>query len=102
MVDPDLAMIFGFIIVITMILGVSVNALISKVHVQQRWERENESGSERAPSGSSEVADRIEMIEDRLHVLERLATDRGQLLAEQIEALREDRAATARIGEVEK
>ncbi len=35
------------------------------------------------------------MIEDRLRVLERIATDRGSLLADEIEALRRDLPASA-------
>ena len=91
MYDLDLVLIFGFIIVVTTILGLSINGIVSKVLAHKRWERENERESNGSSSVVTGIADRTEMIEDRLRVLERLATDRGQLLSDEIEALR-DRA----------
>jgi hypothetical protein len=45
-----------------------------------------------APAGSTDL---IARLEKRVRVLERLATDRGQDVAHQIEALREDRRIEA-------
>jgi hypothetical protein len=42
-----------------------------------------------------EIAERQQLIEDRLRVLERIVTDRGSLLADEIEALRRELPASA-------
>ncbi|BDI61728.1 hypothetical protein [Qipengyuania nanhaisediminis] len=90
MLDMDLVLIFSFITVVTLVLGISVNAIVAKVLAHRRWEREREAGGN---SGSAMIADdRVDLIEDRVRVLERLATDRGQLLSDEIEALRDERA----------
>ena len=84
--DGDLILIFSFVTVMTAVCGISVNSIIKKVHAQKRWELERAD----RPSGANDgaVSDRVGMIEDRLAVLERIATDRGQLLADEIESLR--------------
>lgn len=95
--DPDLILIFGFIVSISAVFGISVNSIVKKVHAQKRWEMER---ADRPNGGKHTVSsDRVGMIEDRLAVLERLATDRGQLLADEIEALRiENRPAQPKEG----
>ena len=89
--DPDLILIFGFIIAVTTILGISINALVAKVLAHKRWERENSLVGTQASAKNSQLAERTDEIEDRLRVLERLATDRGHTLADEIEALRDKR-----------
>ena len=84
--DPDLILIFGFIVTITAVCGISVNSIIKKVHAQKRWELEN--GNRSVGRKGSIDGERVGMIEDRLAVLERIATDRGQLLSDEIDALR--------------
>lgn len=101
MYDLDLVLIFGFIIVVTTILGISINAVVSKILAHKRWERQDKRDSNAANSAGTTIAERTEIIEDRLRVLERLATDRGQLLADEIEALRDERAAASRLEDVE-
>ncbi len=86
--DPDLILIFGFIIAITTVLGISINSVVAKVLAHRRWERENSLIGTQASAKSGQLEDRTDLIEDRLRVLERLATDRGQTLADEIEALR--------------
>lgn len=49
----------------------------------------------RSSSEGSASATTIARLEDRVRVLERIATDKGQDVARQIEALREERAAPA-------
>lgn len=88
--DADLLIIFPGIIVMLMILGISVNGIVSKVLKHKRWEREQE--LRKSNPQSSMLEDRTDLIEDRLRVLERLATDRGTLLSDEIEALRESSA----------
>lgn len=91
--DMDLVLIFSFVTVLTIVLGLSINGVVSKVLAHRRWEKEEQRIAPQMEGSVSQISDRAEMIEDRLRVLERLATDRGQLLSDEIEALR-DRAIT--------
>ncbi|MEM7780988.1 MAG: hypothetical protein AAF697_11420 [Pseudomonadota bacterium] len=92
---PEIAIIMISVIVILIVLGVSINGIVSKVYAHQRWEKEGTLGKAKSSGAVSELADRTDLIEDRLRVLERLATDRGILLSDEIEALRETPALTA-------
>lgn len=83
---PELAIIFGFILIIASIaLGVG-----SSIHKRQLQYRERKDAIEREQAGNStsDASQKIEQLEQRVRVLERLATDRGQDLASQIEELR--------------
>ncbi|WP_299193772.1 hypothetical protein [uncultured Erythrobacter sp.] len=88
---PEIAIIFSSIIVMLIVIGIGVNALAAKILAHKRWERETSLLGSKGPA-ASEVSDRTDMLEDRVRVLERLATDRGATLADEIEALRDDRA----------
>lgn len=88
--DPDFLLVVIMIITITGISFIGINAIVAKVLDYKREQRANLPGG--SPR-SGEIADRTDLIEDRLRVLERLATDRGALLADEIEALRDERAA---------
>ena len=55
-------------------------------------ERKEALDREAQGGGSSASAERFKKLEDRVRVLERLATDRGATLADEIEALRDARA----------
>nr|WP_298929559.1 hypothetical protein [uncultured Erythrobacter sp.] len=90
---PDLAIIFSGIIVGLIVIGVSINGIVGKVLDYKRSQNGNAPATLAATGQVSEIADRTDMIEDRVRVLERLATDRGQLLSDEIDALR-DRAIT--------
>lgn len=87
--DPDFLLVVIMIITITGISFIGINAIVAKVLDYKREQRANLPGG--SPR-SGEIADRTDLIEDRLRVLERLATDRGALLADEIEALRDERA----------
>ncbi len=50
------------------------------------------------PSRNAATQDQVQMLEDRVRVLERIVTDRGYGLASEIEALR-DRRETAKVEE---
>lgn len=89
--DWDLVLIFSFITITLVVLGFTINGIVSKVLAHKRWDRENSLIGSQSSSRVSEVADRTDLIEDRLRVLERLATDRGALLSDEIEALRDQR-----------
>ena len=90
MLDMDLVLIFSFVVVITTIAGIAINRIVSKVYAHQRWEKEQDHANSGTPV--NQLAERTDLIEDRLRVLERLATDRGVTLADEIEALRDERA----------
>lgn len=74
------------IVAIVLIAGMSINGIVDKVMSAKRQRHEARSDGN-APQ-IREVLERQQMIEDRLRVLERIATDRGSLLADEIEALR--------------
>ncbi|QFT78573.1 hypothetical protein [Erythrobacter sp. THAF29] len=84
----ELQLIFTFVTVALVIVGIAINGIVSKVLDYKKSQDHHKHGVN-APVG--DLAERTEIIEDRLRVLERLATDRGQLLSDEIEALR-DRA----------
>ncbi|MEM6857388.1 MAG: hypothetical protein AAF559_05915 [Pseudomonadota bacterium] len=88
--DLDLVGVFIFVIVITAITGGIINGVVSKI-LDYKRERRAIEGSP-APALASEHSDRMALIEDRLRVLERIATDpqarRGTELAQEIEQLR--------------
>lgn len=82
----DMVIISMTIIAVVLIAGISLNGIVDKVmHAKRvRYEaRPDLHGPE-----VRDIAERQQLIEDRLRVLERIATDRGSLLADEIEALR--------------
>lgn len=82
----DLVIISMTIIAIVLIAGISLNGIVDKVMCTKRQRIEGRSFSQEPEVRA--IAERQQMIEDRLRVLERIATDRGSLLADEIEALR--------------
>ena len=82
----ELAIIFSFVLIISAI-ALGVGSSIHKRHLEYR-ERKDAIGHQNAISNSSGTAEKVEKLEQRVRVLERLATDRGQDLASQIEDLR--------------
>ncbi|WP_017666475.1 hypothetical protein [Porphyrobacter sp. AAP82] len=91
----EMVVIAMMVVAIVLIAGVSINGIVDKVmqHKRLRYEAEG------APAGSDirEIAERQQAIEDRLRVLERIATDRGSLLADEIEALRAQTPALPKV-----
>ena len=88
--DEDLVPIFMFVLLMTTVIGLTINGIVGKVLDYKR----DKAGIPRPGMPMRKVEnvsdDRTELIEDRLQVLERLATDRGALLSDEIEALRLD------------
>lgn len=83
------------IVAIVLIAGMSINGIVDKVMEGRRLRylaKEGEDGQ-----AVREIAERQQMIEDRLRVLERIATDRGSLLSDEIEALRSDTLAITKV-----
>lgn len=74
------------IILISLIAGISINGIVDKVMQAKRLRYT--ANTEATSQEIRAIAERQDMIEDRLRVLERIATDRGNLLADEIEALR--------------
>jgi hypothetical protein len=54
-------------------------------------------GQARSDTDSSQVVGRVEELEDRVRVLERIVTDGGYDLAHKIEALRDERGVETRL-----
>lgn len=74
------------IVSLALIIGMTLNGIFDKVIQAKRLRYEAKTAL--PGSDARDIADRQQMIEDRLRVLERIATDRGSLLADEIEALR--------------
>ncbi len=82
----EMVIIAIMVIAIVLIVGISLNGIVEKVVHARALRLQARSGA-----GGKEIHDvikRQQMIEERLQVLERIATDRGNLLADEIEALR--------------
>ena len=95
----ELIVIFGFVLIIASIaLGVG-----SSIHKRQIEYKERKDALERENFGANPdgSAKKIEQLEQRVRVLERLATDRGQDLAHQIEELRESTGVELKIASKE-
>jgi hypothetical protein len=82
----------GEVIVAVAFAGVAIGALIFLGSSFQRWiaykQRKVEVEAEANRAKLSDRNDYTEMLEERVRVLERIATDRGQDIAHQIERLR--------------
>lgn len=74
------------IVALALIAGMTLNGIVEKLTLSRRLRHEAKSATQN--QDFRDIAERTQMIEDRLRVLERIATDRGSLLSEEIEALR--------------
>lgn len=83
--DPELLLIFSFIIIMTTVLGLTINGVVQKV-IDYKMSK-NAAAIPDHRDVSAAMIERTEMVEDRLAVLERIAIDRGTSLADEIEAL---------------
>lgn len=86
----EMVLIAMTIVAIVLITGMTLNGIVDKVMQGKRPRHDARPPAESHTPGVREIAERQQMIEDRLRVLERIATDRGSLLADEIEALRRD------------
>lgn len=80
-------------VAIVLIVGMTLNGIADKI-IQGKRLRYEAKADQQAPEIRA-IAERQQMIEDRLRVLERIATDRGSVLADEIEALRRETPALA-------
>lgn len=82
----EMVVIAIMVIAIVLIVGMSVNGIVDKVVHARALRLQASPGTD--GKDIRDVIERQQMIEERLQVLERIATDRGNLLADEIEALR--------------
>lgn len=95
---PEAAIIAFTLIAMAIVIGMTINGIVGKVMDAKRMRYEAKSGTQGADVRA--IAERQQQIEERLRVLERIATDRGTLIAEEIEALRRDVPAIGQQAEV--
>ena len=90
---------FAFLIpMMGIIMGVSIPITAIKLKHREKIEQMRLAASGNRDSGRDTRQEaRIEELEDRVRVLERIVTDGGYDLAHKIEALRDDRAVDARL-----
>ena len=89
----------GFLIpIMGIIMGVSIPITAIKLKHREKIEQMRLAAAGNRDSGYSAQQDaRIEELEDRVRVLERIVTDGGYDLAHKIEALRDERSVDARL-----
>src|SRR5690349_23094266 len=80
------------------IMGVSIPITAIKLKHREKIEQMRLAAAGNRDSGNAAQQDaRIEELEDRVRVLERIVTDGGYDLAHKIEALRDERSLDARL-----
>ncbi|MDA7788043.1 hypothetical protein N8940_02290 [Sphingomonadaceae bacterium] len=89
--DADLFLIFSFILILVSI-AMGVGTSIQK-RSNEHEERKLELQARIAEAEAGKIAKPDSRLEDRVRVLERLATDRGVSLADEIESLRTESPA---------
>ena len=85
--DADLILIFGFILVVCAIVFPFALAIHRRAVAHEERKLELRARAKEAESGGGSVAYR--KLEERVRVLERIATDSNHALASQIEQLRD-------------
>ena len=77
------------VVLLIVVLGMAYSAYERRLKFK---ERQLEIEADRSTAGTAGAGELIARLENRVRVLERIATDRGPDVAAQIEALRDDRA----------
>ena len=84
--------------VVAIIMGISIPITAIKLKHKEKIEQMRLAASGNRDDGLTARQDaRIEELEDRVRVLERIVTDGGYDLAQKIEALRDDRGVEQRL-----
>ncbi len=78
------------IVAILMVFGLPMLAIWTK-HQQKIAEMNVQSTAENTAERAAQYASKVQSLEDRVRVLERIVTDKGYDIATQIEALRDQR-----------
>ncbi|MEM7701779.1 MAG: hypothetical protein AAF251_07565 [Pseudomonadota bacterium] len=90
--DADFFLVVVMVIVTTAITGLTINGVVQKIVDYKREKNAIRYGHSTDAPQITDMSERTDHIEDRLKVLERIATDpearRGADLADQIEQLR--------------
>ena len=94
---PEIAIIFSFILVVVIVLTFGINSIVGKNFRHKQWLEEHRSSNHGKASD-----EKHEALEERVRVLERIATDNNEPLAAQIEQLRDLHSADASIQAQEK
>ena len=88
--NPDLLVIFGFIIVLMMIIFPFAYVINKREHEHKERKLELQARIEEAKAAQAAAPGEVQAhLEDRLRVLERIVTDPGADLSRQIDALRD-------------
>ena len=87
--DGDLVLIFGFILVIATIALTAGTIIQRRNNEHEERKLELLARTEEAKAGRGASGDAYRKLEERVRVLERIATDKGTDLAQQIEHLRD-------------
>jgi hypothetical protein len=77
---------FEFVLAIIVITGI-FSLLRARMGIRRRWERPET--DERESVENARLRSQVKQLQERIHVLERIVTDRGVETAAQIEALRD-------------
>jgi hypothetical protein len=90
---------FAFLLpIVGIIMGVSIPLTVIKLKHREKLEEMRLAASGKRDGGHDARQEaRIEELEDRVRVLERIVTDGGYDLAHKIEALRDERGVDARL-----
>lgn len=87
--DWELVMIFGFVLTILMIVMPMAYLFQRKANQHEERKLELLARAEEAKAGGGSGSGEYRKLEERVRVLERIATDGNQALAHQIEQLRD-------------
>ncbi|UIP06199.1 hypothetical protein LY632_10920 [Erythrobacter sp. SDW2] len=82
--DGDLVLIFGFILTVVVITAFTISRIVSRVYDHAEWKELHKSGKNSVASD-----EKYALLEERVRVLERIATDGNPTLAHQIDQLRD-------------
>ncbi|WP_435418030.1 hypothetical protein WAB17_00190 [Parerythrobacter aurantius] len=82
--DGDLPLIFAFILTVVLVTAFTISRIVSRVYRHKEWVAEHKAGKISVASN-----DKYALLEERVRVLERIATDGNPTLAHQIEQLRD-------------
>ena len=82
------------LVAVVMIFGIPLMGIWAK-HKQKIAEMQVSSTAEHTAERAAQYASKVQQLEDRVRVLERIVTDKGYDVATQIEALRDARKVEA-------
>lgn len=81
---PEIGIIFSFILVVVCVVAFTINRIVSRVYQHAEWKELHKSGKNSVASD-----EKYALLEERVRVLERIATDGNPTLSHQIEQLRD-------------